>query len=80
MATPLPNSKAGLRTVITEYADGKNCFSSGVKRGKMDALFENLGKDLSNCPDAPKHVIALTAKYKAEVDKIAGPAVAGPAA
>ncbi len=73
MATPLPNSKAGLRTAITEYADGKNCFSSGTKRAKMDSLFESLGKDLSNCPDVPKHVIALTAKYRLEVDKIAAP-------
>ena len=72
MATPLPNSKAGLRTVITEYADEKNCFSSGAKRVKMDALFESLGKDMSVCPDVPKHVIALTAKYRQEVDKIAG--------
>lgn len=71
MAAPLPNTKAGIRTVITEYADGKNCFSSGVKRVKMDALFESLGKDLSVCPDSPKHVMAVTAKYKAEVDKIA---------
>lgn len=72
MATPLPNSKAGLRTVITEYADAKNCFSSGTKRAKMDSLFESLGKDMANCPDAPKHVITLTSKYRQEVDKIAG--------
>ena len=72
MATPLPNSKAGIRTAITEYADGKNCFSSGTKRAKMDLLFENLGKELPNFPDVPKHVIALTAKYRLEVDKIAG--------
>ncbi len=71
MSTPLPNSKAGIRTVITEYADGKNCFSSGVKRGKMDKLFETMGKELSACPDVPKLVIALTARYRAEVDKIA---------
>jgi hypothetical protein len=71
MAAPLPNSKAGLRTNITEYADGKNVFSSSAKRAKMDSLFEKLGKDMSVCPDVPKLVIALTAKYKAEVDKIA---------
>jgi hypothetical protein len=72
MATPLPNSKAGIRTVITEYADGKNCFSSGSKRVKMDALFESLGKEMSALPDSPKLVIQMTAKYRAEVDKIAG--------
>lgn len=71
MAAPLPNSKAGIRTEITEYADGKNCFSSGVKRGKMDKLFEELGKDLSVCPDKPSHVKGLTTKYRNEVDKIA---------
>lgn len=71
MAAPLPGSKAGIRTVITEYADGKNCFSSGVKRGKMDKLFENLGKDLAVCPDVKSHVNTLTQKYRAEVDKIA---------
>ena len=70
MAAPLPNTKAGIRTEITEYADGKNCFSSGIKRGKMDKLFESLGKDLSTCPDKPVLVKALTAKYRAEVDKI----------
>ena len=73
MAEPLPNTKAGIRSTITEYADGKNCFSSGIKRGKMDALFEKLGKELSVCPDTPKHVIALTARYRQEVDKIAAP-------
>ena len=72
MAAPLPNTKAGVRTEITEYADGKNCFSSGIKRGKMDKLFENLGKDLSVCPDKPSHVKAVTSKYRGEVDKIAG--------
>ena len=71
MPAPIPNSKAGVRTEITEYADGKNCFSSGVKRGKMDRLFENLGKDLSTCPDKPMHVKAIRTKYQAEVDKIA---------
>jgi hypothetical protein len=72
MATPLPGTKAGIRTAITEYADGKNCFSSGIKRDKMDKLFESLGKDLSVCPDAKSHVSALTQKYRLEVDKIAG--------
>jgi hypothetical protein len=70
MAAPLPNTKASVRTEITEYADGKNCFSSGIKRGKMDKIFESLGKELSTCPDKPSLVKALSAKYRAEVDKI----------
>ena len=68
MPPPLPNTKAGIRTEITEYADGKNVFSSGMKRAKMDTLFENMGKEMSVCPDVPRSVIALTAKYKLEVD------------
>jgi hypothetical protein len=61
----------GIRTVITEYADGKNVFSSGTKRAKMDALFEAMGKEMSTARDVPRLVTALTAKYKAQVDKIA---------
>ncbi len=72
MATPLPGTKSGIRTIITEYADSKNCFSSGIKRGKMDKLFESLGKDLAVCPDVKSHVATLTQKYRLEVDKIAG--------
>jgi hypothetical protein len=71
MAAPLPNTKAGIRTEITEYADGKNCFSSSTKRAKMDKLFEGLGKDLSTCPDKPSLVKALALKYRGEVDNIA---------
>jgi hypothetical protein len=71
MALHLPNKKAGIRNEITEYADQKNCFSSGTKRARMDALFENLGKDMANCPDTPKMVIALISKYRHEVDQIA---------
>ncbi len=70
MPAPQPNTKAGIRTEITQYADGLNCFSSSVKRGKMDKLFESLGKDLASCPDKPALVKALTTKYRAEVDKI----------
>ena len=36
-------------------------------------MHESLGKDMSVLPDSPKLVIALTAKYQREVDKIAGP-------
>jgi hypothetical protein len=61
----------GIRTVVTEYADGKNVFSSGTKRAKMDALFEEMGKEMSSARDVPRLVVALTAKYKAQVDKIA---------
>ena len=71
MSDPIPDSKAGIRTVITEYADGKNVFSSGTKRAKMDALFEAMGKEMSTMRDVPRLVVAMTAKYKAEVDKIA---------
>ena len=73
MSESLPDSKAGLRTVITEYADGKNVFSSGSKRAKMDALFEVMGKEMSTVRDVPRLVVAMTAKYKALVDKIAAP-------
>jgi hypothetical protein len=68
-----PDSKAGIRTIITEYADGKNVFSSGSKRAKMDALFEVMGKEMSTVRDVPRLVAAMVAKYKALVDKIAAP-------
>ena len=68
---PQPEELKGIRTVITEYADGKNVFSSGTKRAKMDALFEEMGKEMSTARDVPRLVAALTAKYKAQVDKIA---------
>ena len=68
---PQPEESKGIRTVITEYADGKNVFSSGTKRAKMDALFEAMGKEMSSVRDAPRLMMALTAKYKAQVDKIA---------
>lgn len=71
MSEHLPNTKAGVRTLITEYADGKNVFSSGSKRAKMDALFEAMGKEMSATRDVPRLVMALTAKYKSLVDKIA---------
>jgi hypothetical protein len=68
---PVSDELKGIRTVITEYADGKNVFSSGAKRAKMDALFEAMGKELSTVRDVPRLVTAMTAKYKAQVDKIA---------
>ena len=71
MPESAPDSKSGLRTVITEYADGKNVFSSGSKRAKMDALFEAMGKEMSAMRDVPRLVSAMTAKYKSLVDKIA---------
>jgi hypothetical protein len=73
MSESAPDTKAGLRTIITEYADGKNVFSSGSKRAKMDTLFEAMGKEMSTMRDVPRLVAAMTAKYKSLVDKIAAP-------